>query len=240
FEQLGPGVWEQKVDNILTRIGGIDQPKHANAQASHAHNHPQSSTVEIRSLTQHLLINPSSSDRVISWNYPPQYSQSTLTGRLGSNACTFIALSYSKLYFSSPETLNSSQPLSNTWMYHTLAAIMIGNQFYDKFAGNSGQMFGVQDAATKMQQARALGSIPMSAELPASITREQIPSACLPYYFLQARNMTKTACIYIINGKTVAFIPTRNGITVFDSHYHGTSGAFLAMAPADAAWELLS
>ena len=125
-------------------------------------------------------------------------------------------------------------------MYCTLAAIMIGNQFYDKFAGNSGQMFGVQDAATKMQQARALGSIQMSGELPASITREQIPSACLPYYFLQARNMTKTACIYIINGKTVAFIPTRNGITVFVSHYHGTSGAFLAMAPADAAWELLS
>ena len=23
------GVWEQKVDNILTGIGGIDQPKHA-------------------------------------------------------------------------------------------------------------------------------------------------------------------------------------------------------------------
>ena len=125
-------------------------------------------------------------------------------------------------------------------MYRTLAAIMIGNQFYDKFADNSGQMFGVQNAATKMQQARALGSIHMSGELPASITREQIPSACLPYYFLQACNMTKTACTYIINGKTVAFIPTRNGITVFDSHYHGTSGAFLAMAPADAAWELLA
>ena len=108
------GVWEQKVDNILTGIGGIDQLKQANAQASHAHNQPQSSTVEIHSLAQHLLINPSSSDRVISWHFPPQYSQSTLTGQLCSNACTFIALSYSKLYFSSPETINSSQPLSNT------------------------------------------------------------------------------------------------------------------------------
>lgn len=78
-----------------------------------------------------------------------------------------------------------SQPLSNTWLYRTLAAIMIGNQFYDKFAGNIGQMFGVQDAATKMQQARALGSIHMSGELPASITREQIPSACLPFTFFK-------------------------------------------------------
>ena len=110
------GVWEQKVDNILTGIRGIDQTKHANAQVSRAYHRyqPQSSTVEIHSLTQHLLINPSSSDRVISWHFPSQYSQSTLTGQLGSNACTFIALSYSNLYFSSPETLNSSQPLSNT------------------------------------------------------------------------------------------------------------------------------
>ena len=117
---------------------------------------------------------------------------------------------------------------------------VIGNHFYDKFAGNTGQMFGVQEAATKTRQTRALGSIHVSAELPASITREQIRSACLPYYFLHARNMTKTACIYIINDKTVAFIPTENGITVFDSHYHETSGAFLAIASADAAWELLS
>ena len=96
-------------------------------------------------------------------------------------------------------------------------------------------MFGVEDAATKMQQARALGSIHMSGELPASITRES-------RYHQHVFHIIffKTACIYIINDKTVAFIPTRNGITVFDSHYNGTSGAFLAMAPADAAWELLS
>ena len=86
--------------------------------------------------------------------------------------------------------------------------------------------------------ASALGSIHMSAELPASITREQIPSACLPYYFLQACNMTKTAQIHIIDGKT--FITTQNGITEFDSNYHETSGAFLALPPPDAAWELIS
>ena len=98
----------------------------------------------------------------------------------------------------------------------------------------------VTSAASKMELTRALGSINVSAELPASITREQTPSACVPYYFNQARNTTKTACIYIINDKTVAFIPTQNGITVFDNHYHGTSAAFLATAPTGAEWELLS
>jgi hypothetical protein len=118
---------------------------------------------------------------------------------------------------------------------------MLGNQFYDKAAGNSGQLYGVREAATKMEQTKALESIDVSAELPASIIREQTPSASLPYYLNQAQNCTiKTACIFIINDKTVAFIPTQNGITVFDSHYHGTSGAFVAMAPSDAAFELLS
>ena len=130
------------------------------------------------------------------------------------------------------DTLNTRWALSHQGLS---SGPVIGNHFYDKFAGNNGQMFGVQDAATKMRQTRALGSIHMSAELPASITREKIPSACLPYYFLQACNMTKTACIYVINDKTVVFTPTQNGITVLDSHCHEISVAFRAMAPADAA-----
>ena len=92
-------------------------------------------------------------------------------------------------------------------------------------------MYGVREAASKMELTRALGGISVSAELPASITSEQTPAAYLPYYFNHTRN---TTCRYIINEKTVAFIPTQNQITVFDSHYHGTSRAFLAMAPTGA------
>ena len=125
-------------------------------------------------------------------------------------------------------------------MYRVLAAILIGQQFYDKIAGNTGQLYDIHEAALKMQQTNALGGINISAELPASIIKEQKTSASLPHYFEQAHNTNKTACVYIINDKTVAFIPTQQGITLLDSHYHGTSGAFVAMAPADAAWELLS
>ena len=233
------GLWKQKVDGTLTAIGEIEQPQHPNAQASHAHSQSQSSTVQVNALVQQLSICPTRSNRITSWHFPPQYSQSTLIGRLGSNACTFIALTYCKLHFTSPEPLNSSQPLSSTWIYRVLASILLGNQFYDKAAGNTGQLFGVREAASKMEQNRTLGRINISAELPVSICREQIPSASLAYYFNQARNTDKTACIYIINNKTVAFIPTQNGITVFNSHFHSTSGAFLGMAPTDAAFEFL-
>ncbi|XP_078374568.1 uncharacterized protein LOC144658110 [Oculina patagonica] len=232
--------WEQKADGILAAIGEVEQPHHANAQASYAHSQSQSSTIQTHSLVQQLSVGPTKCNRITSWHFPPQYSQSTLIGRLGSNACTFIALTYSKLFFSSPELLDSTRPLSNTWVYRVLASIMLGNQFYDKAAGDTAQLYGVREAATKMQQTNALGSIKTSTEFPASIIQEQLPSASLPYYFNAARNTTKTACLYIINGKTVAFIPTCQGITVFDSHFHGTSGAFVAVAPADAAYDLLA
>ena len=93
---------------------------------------------------------------------------------------------------------------------------------------------------SKMEQTNALGSIQVSAEFPASIIREQTPSASLPYYFNEACNTSKTAYLYIINGKTVAVIPTSHGIVLFDSHFHGISGAFVAIAPLDAAYELLA
>ena len=44
-------------------------------------------------------------------------------------------------------------------------------------------MYGVHEAASKMELTRALGGISVSAELPASITSEQTPAACLPYCF---------------------------------------------------------
>ena len=229
-----------KVDNILSAIAHIGQPQHPNAQASYAHTQSQSSTIQTHSLVQQLSINPTKSNRITSWHFPPHYSQSTLNGWLGNNSCTSIALTYSRLHFSSPESLNNSQPLSNTWVYRVLAAILIGQQFYHKIAGNTGQLYGIREAALKMQQTNALGGINISAELPASIIKEQKTSASLPHYFEQAHNTNKTACIDIINDKTVAFIPTQQGITLLDSHHHGTSGAFVAMAPADAAWELFS
>ena len=134
--------WLMVRDRVLQKFK-LCKPQHPNAQASHAHSQSHSSTGQVNALVQQLSICPTRSNRITCWHFPPQYSQSTLIGRLGSNACTFIALTYCKLYFSSPEPLNSSQPLSNTWIYRVLASILLGNQFYDKAAGNTGQLFGV-------------------------------------------------------------------------------------------------
>jgi len=65
---------------------------------------------------------------------------------------------------------------------------MLGNQFYDRAAGNSdGQLYGVQEAATKLEQTKALDSIDVSGELPVSIIRKPTPAASLPYHLNQAQ-----------------------------------------------------
>ena len=69
-----------KVDNILSAIAHTDQSQHPNAQASYAHTQSQSSTIQTHSLVQQLSINPSKSNRITSWHFPPHYSQSTLNG----------------------------------------------------------------------------------------------------------------------------------------------------------------
>ena len=135
------GLWKKKEDNTFTATGEIEQPQHPDAQASHAHSQSQSSTVQVNALVQQLSICPTRSNRITSLHFPPQYSHSRLIGRLGSNACTCIALTCSELHFSSPEPLNSSQPLSSKCIYRVSASILLGNQFCDKATGTNVLVF---------------------------------------------------------------------------------------------------
>ena len=59
------GVWEKKVDSILSAIGEIEQPYHPNAQASHAHSQSHSSTIQTHFLVrqlQYLLVPPNATE----------------------------------------------------------------------------------------------------------------------------------------------------------------------------------
>ena len=167
--------WEQLVDCTLAAIGEIDQSQHPKAQASYAQSQSQCSKIQTHSLVQQLSIHvhPVRSHQITSWHFPPQYSQSTLNGRLARNAPTLIALTFRRLYFSSPESLIVSQPPSKTWVYRVLAAIMIGQQLYDKFTSNPGQFYGVREAALNMGQTRALVHITISTGLPCTIKKSQ-------------------------------------------------------------------
>ena len=107
---------------------------------------------------------------VTSWHFPLAYSQSTINGRTGSNACTFIALVLSKLHFAAPELPRPHHPLSLTRVFRMVQGMEIGNKFYDSHSAGDPVMFGVREAVQKVQASLGIASV--RSELPADITRQ--------------------------------------------------------------------
>ena len=228
--------WERKVNEIIATYENIRHPTKPNHHAQLQHSTSQTTSI---SPGPQMTVSPvQNGNNVISWHFPPTHSQSTLNGRSGSNACTFIALILTKLHLAAPEIPRANQPLSPTWIYRMLQGIEIGNKFYDSFsAANPGIMFGVKDAAQKVQ--RSVGITSVGPELPADIARQPVATANLPYHIELASMMYHTASLFIINQKTVAFVSMGQNILLLDSHFHGSSGAYLALAPKSSIWELL-
>ena len=98
-------------------------------------------------------------------------------------------------------------------------------------------MYGVREAISHLNYMR---NVSVGIELPVSISKEQVPSASLPYHLKLASQQPKTACFLILCDKTVVFIPLApNYVLLVDSHDHGLSGAFVALCNLCHIYELL-
>lgn len=110
--------WERKVNEIIATYENIRHPTKPNHHAQMQHSTSQ--TTSISPGPQMTVLPVQNGNNVISWHFPPTHSQSTLNGRSGSNACTFIALILTKLHLAAPEIPRANQPLSPTWIYRML------------------------------------------------------------------------------------------------------------------------
>ena len=87
---------------------------------------------------------------VVEWHFPVNFSQSTIVGRLGSNACTFIALYFGHLYFSSHLQLPTNDAkLNHEWQLSLWEAILKGNEIHDDMYENYAVDVDVHDAVDK-------------------------------------------------------------------------------------------
>ena len=102
----------------------------------------------------------------------------------------------------------------------------IGNKFYDSYSAGNPVMFGVREAAQKVQG--SLGIASLGAELPADIIRQPLATANLTHHIQLATVMTQTTSVFIIDQKTVAFIPMGQHILLLDGYCHTQSGAYIA------------
>ena len=83
----------------------------------------------------------------IIWLFPSQFSQSTLYGRNGSSACTFIALLLANFYFLHKSALSLSKYMSRllNWINLFVNSISLGNHIYDSVTTGIGRYFSVQE-----------------------------------------------------------------------------------------------
>ena len=81
------------------------------------------------------------------WSFPFGVSQSTINGRMGSNACTLIALLLAKAYLLNRDLLQlyPEQPLSGHWNTVMVSCILGGNNVYDSCIPH-GRFLGVLEA----------------------------------------------------------------------------------------------
>ena len=82
---------------------------------------------------------------VFEYSFPFEFSQSSIAGRNGSNACTFIALCFGKLFVQQKLPLPVNSNL-NSWIAALHYAIIKGNDTHDALFDNDAVNLSVQEA----------------------------------------------------------------------------------------------
>ena len=105
------------------------------------------------------------------WSFPFGVSQSTINGRMGSNACTLIALLLAKAYLMNRDLLQlyPEQPLSGHWNTVMVSCILGGNNVYDSCIPH-GRFLGVLEAIPFV--ACSIGEVDLNEELTVCFTKE--------------------------------------------------------------------
>ena len=220
--------WETTITNVTNAYHPVKQPTNANrvqtllqpAQrpSQTSQNQPSDQTPEGRPPSQFFIsalptlnisIPVTTHHHFSSWHFPKNLSQSSIQGRSGSNACTLIALTIAKLFYTFPfQSIDPTAALNSTLAYLVVSGMLIGNQNYDRVTKGIPQYFSVREGVSNLS---FLGSVTIGSELPVSIMDETVPSASLQHHLNLSHNSTsKTAYLFILGGNTVVFIPLKN------------------------------
>ena len=157
----------------------------------------------------------------------PEFSQSRIDGRNGSNACTVIAALFVRCMLRNPDVQNVS-------VASLCEVIHEGNAVYDNLDTTN-----LLSADEVMAIQPSLG-IQVSQE---SFVRASMASfsALIGVMTFQSRGSPPLVCggIFVITPYSFALCCSGDQFILFDSHSHGSSGALLAVVPVARAVEYL-
>ena len=171
---------------------------------------------------------------ILQWTFPANFCQSTLGGRSGSNACTFIALYFGHLYLYNnlPPPLNGA--LSIEWKSAFYKAMVEGNKIHDELFEGEAVDVAVQEAVDMAGTECYVQSTGQSFDMFGLDCVDQLGSA---FEMLSLSKTVQPSCnVVVTSGRSFLFIVNKDGSCMFlDSHGHGTVGAIIAYCPPNGA-----
>ena len=169
-------------------------------------------------------------------------SQSTLYGRNGSNACTFIALMLTKFYFLHKSALLLSKHMSLilNWINLFINCISLRNHTHDSIITGIGRYFSVQEVTIPFLGV-ITGNVQLEDFFDLSIlnANPMVPCSFLGFYLKWLAKEGSLDAIEIMNVMTISLVGQNNNIIVIGGHLHGQLGAMIGIISFDKVEELL-
>ena len=175
------------------------------------------------------MVNFTATHRVLNavheWSFPFSFSQSNMHGRNGSNACTFIALSFGKTFVDQKLLLPMNHDL-DTWINGLHYAIIKGNQVHDALFDNDAVNLSVQDTVEMAGDEFGVKGLGQQVDFFGRNSLQDVSE-----YICRLASKQERQCIGIVTcGRTMLFtIDEHKAVGLIDSHQHGVgTGAIIA------------
>lgn len=151
-------------------------------------------------------------------------SQSTILGRSGSNACTFIALYFGHLYFAAHLKPPSNKELSNEWKVCLRQALIKGNDIHDDIFENEPVNVTVGEAIEIAGNECCVKEIGQQLDAFGQDVIDQLASA-----FEQFSHQRPSCVVVVVGDRSVLFL-TNSDVSsmIVDSHHHVYYGALIS------------
>ena len=167
---------------------------------------------------------------ILQWTFPADFCQSTLGGRSGSNACTFIALYFGHLYlhWKLPPPLHSV--LSMEWESALYKAMQKGNKIHDELFEGEGVDVAVEDAVEMAGTECFVQYIGQGLDLIGSDCEDQLAEVM---EMLSTSTPPSSCNVVVTRGTSFLFIVNKDrSCMIVDSHRHVNVGAVIAYCPS--------
>lgn len=169
---------------------------------------------------------------VLQWSFPSDFCQSSIAGRCGSNACTFIALYFGYLYLQDNLPPPNGNVLPMEWKHALYKAMKRGNEIHDELFEGEGVDVSVEDAVSMAGMECFVSSIDQSIDVFGQDCEDQLASV----FHTLATTLQSRCNAVVTTGRTLLFIINQDGsCMIVDSHKHQNKGALIAYCPSSSA-----